>query len=113
MFRYKEVISKRAKGNNFLVIYADDFIAGFKYKNEAEAYYKALKKRMNKFGLELEESKSRLLEFGIYAENNRAKRGEGKVETFDFLGFTFFCGKNKNGNPNVQVKTSGKKLKIA
>ena len=65
---YKEIVQKRAKGDTFLVVYADDFIAGFQYKYEAEAYYEALKERMSKFGLELEESKSRLLEFGRYAE---------------------------------------------
>ena len=81
---YKEIVQKRAKGDTFLVVYADDFIAGFQYKNEAEAYYEALKKRMSKFGLELEESKSRLLEFGRFAEENRKARGERKPETFDF-----------------------------
>ena len=65
---YKEIVQKRAKGDTFLVVYADDFITGFQYKYEAEAYYEALKNRMSKFGLELEESKSRLLEFGRYAE---------------------------------------------
>ena len=59
---YKEIVQKRAKGDTFLVVYADDFISGFQYKYEAEAYYEALEKRMSKFGLELEESKSRLLE---------------------------------------------------
>ena len=77
---YKEIVQKRAKGDTFLVVYADDFITGFQYKYEAEAYYEALKKRMNKFGLELEESKSRLLEFGRYAESNRKARGERKPE---------------------------------
>ncbi len=51
---YREVVQKRAKGDTFLVVYADDFIAGFQYKYEAEAYYEALKKRMSKFGLELD-----------------------------------------------------------
>ena len=94
---YKEIIEKRAEGDNFLVVYADDFIAGFQYKREAEAYYEALKKRMSKFGLELEESKSRLLEFGRYAEQNRKLRGDGKPETFDFLGFTFYCSRTRKG----------------
>ena len=73
---YKEIIEKRAEGEKFLVVYADDFIAGFQYKREAEAYYEALKKRMSKFGLELESSKSKIIEFGRYAEQDRKARGE-------------------------------------
>jgi RNA-directed DNA polymerase len=65
---YKEVIEKRVEGNTFLVVYADDFIAGFQYQREAEAYYGALKERMSKFGLELESSKSKIIKFGKYAE---------------------------------------------
>lgn len=108
---YKEIVRKRAKGDTFLVVYADDFIAGFQYKYEAEAYYEALKKRMSKFGLELEESKSRLLEFGRYAEGNRKARGERKPETFDFLGFTFYCSKSRSGKFSVKLKTSKKKFR--
>lgn len=108
---YKIVIAKKTQGDNFLVVYADDFIAGFQYKWEAENYYTELKERMKKFNLELEESKSRLLEFGRYAESNRRKRGLGKPETFDFLGFTFYCGKSRKGNPCVMLRTSRKKIR--
>ena len=66
---------------------------------------------MSKFGLELEESKSRLLEFGRYAEQNRKLRGDGKPETFDFLGFTFYCSRTRKGFFCVKVKTSKKKFK--
>ena len=65
---------------------------------------------MAKFNLELEESKSRLIEFGRYAEQNRKSRGLGKPETFDFLGFTFFMGKSRKGFPCPMVKTSRKKF---
>ena len=108
---YKFVISKEAKGDSFLVVYADDFIAGFQYKWEADKYYEQLKIRMAKFNLELEDSKSRLLEFGRFAESNRKARGEGKPETFDFLGFTFFCGKSRRGYPCVMLQTSRKKFR--
>ena len=64
---FKLVIQKEAKGESFLVNYADDFVAGFQYKSDAEHYYAALKERMAKFNLELEESKSRLIEFWRYA----------------------------------------------
>lgn len=108
---YKEVIEKRAEGNTFLVVYADDFIAGFQYQREAEAYYEALKERMSKFGLELESSKSKIIKFGKYAEQSRKHLGEGKPETFDFLGFTFYCSRTRQGKPCIKVKTSKKKFK--
>ena len=87
------------QGECFLVNFADDFVAGFQYKSEAERYYKELKERMEKFGLELESSKSRLIEFGRFAE-----------ETFDFLGFTFYCSKNRKGGFVPKVQTSRKKF---
>ena len=67
---YKFVIKSNTFGNSFLVVYADDFIAGFQYKEDAERYYVLLKERLKKFNLELEESKSRMIEFGRYAETN-------------------------------------------
>lgn len=108
---YKEIIEKRAEGENFLVVYADDFIAGFQYQREAEAYYEALKKRMSRFGLELESNKSKIIKFGKYAEQSRKQLGEGKPETFDFLGFTFYCSKTRQGKFCVKIKTSKKKFK--
>ena len=108
---YKVIIEKKSKGETFLVVYADDFITGFQYKNEAEAYYKSLEKRMNKFGLELEINKSRLLAFGRFAESDRRRQGLGKPETFDFLGFTFYCSKTRSGKFCVKMKTSRKKFK--
>ena len=86
------------------------FVAGFQYKSEAERYYKELKERMEKFGLELESSKSRLIEFGRFAEQNRRARGECKPETFDFLGFTFYCSKTRKGGFVPKVQTSRKKF---
>lgn len=111
MLWYKFVVLSNIKGESFLTVYADDFIAGFQYKWEAEKYYIELKKRMAKFNLELEDSKSRLLEFGKFAECSRKARGERKPETFDFLGFTFYCGKSRRGYPCTMVKTSRKKFK--
>ena len=80
------------------------------YKSEVERYYKELKERMEKFGLKLESSKSRLIEFGRFAEQNRRARGEHKPETFDFLGFTFYCSKNRKGGFAPKVQTSRKKF---
>ena len=86
---YKFVVLKETEGKCFLAVYADDFIAGFQHKSDAERYYAALKERLGKFNLELEESKSRLIEFGRFAEGNSRRRYGKKPETFDFLGFTF------------------------
>ena len=66
-----------AKGDNFLIVYADDFVAGFQYKWEAENYYKLLKERMEKFGLQLEESKSRLLQSGAYIARAKLQKNAG------------------------------------
>ena len=108
---YERKWKKTAKGDSFLIVYADDFIAGFQYKEEAEAYYREMQERMKRFGLEIESSKSRLLEFGRYAEERRKRRGEGKPETFDFLGFTFYCGKSRGGKYCVIPRTSRKKFR--
>lgn len=108
---YQYYYEKRGKGESFMVVYADDFIAGFEYKSEAERYYKELQDRLSKFGLEIEQSKSRLLEFGRYAKERRKRRGEGKPETFNFLGFTYYCGQTKEGKYCVMPKTNSKKLR--
>ncbi len=98
------------KGYCGIVVYADDFVVCFQYKAEAEKFYDALKRRMEHFGLRLEEDKSRLLEFGRFAEGNRQKTGKGKPETFNFLGFTHYCSKSRNGKFRVKRKTSRKKF---
>lgn len=109
---YRLVVAKQSKGETFLVNYADDFIAGFQYKWEAEEYFRLLKERMQKFGLELEESKSHLVMMGRYIANVRMKRGENtKFGTFDFLGFSFYCGRTRKGKPWIMPKTAGKKFR--
>ena len=90
---FKERIQPLLKGYSGLVVYADDFVATFQHKNEAEWFYEQLKRRMGNFGLSLEEEKSRLIEFGRFAEQNCAKRGT-RPETFTFLGFTHYRSKS-------------------
>ena len=82
---------RNCRGDVVIVRYADDFVIGFQHRYEAVACLEAIKERMGKFGLELHEGKTRLLEFGRFAASNRAERGLGKPETFDFLGFTHMC----------------------
>lgn len=107
---FKEKIRPFMKGYAGLVVYADDFVGCFQYKSDAEMFYEHLKRRMKHFGLELEESKTRLIEFGRFAERNREARGERKPETFTFLGFTHYCSHGRTGKFRVKRKTSKKKL---
>ena len=79
---------KVAKGDVIVVRYADDLVLGFQYRTDAERFLQAFRERLAKFGLELHADKTRLIEFGRFAARNRKQRGEGKPETFTFLGFT-------------------------
>jgi group II intron reverse transcriptase/maturase len=102
---YQEVKASM-KGQALLIVYADDFVCGFQNKWEAERFHQLLKDRLARFGLELEESKSRLIEFGRFAVDNAKP---SKPETFDFLGFTHYCSKSQKGYFRVKRKTSKKK----
>lgn len=87
--------TKHCHGDVIVVRYADDFVIGFENHSEAKACLEALRTRLSKFGLELHEGKTRLIEFGRFAIERRAERGEGRPETFDFLGFTHACAKTR------------------
>ncbi len=86
----------RCQGAVVIVCYADDFVIGFQSHYEAQACLAALRTRLAKFGLKLHEGKTRLIEFGRYAIDNRRRRGAGRPESFDFLGFTHFCAKTRS-----------------
>ncbi len=89
---------KEANGDMIIVRYADDVIIGFQHEAEAKRFLEELRERLLKFGLELHPDKTKLMEFGRFAAQDRKRRGDGKPETFDFLGFTHICGKTrKNG----------------
>ena len=103
--------NKNARGDVIVIRYADDFVLGFEQRADAERFLGQLRERLAKFGLELHAEKTRLIEFGRFAASNRKERGKGKPETFDFLGFTHICGKNrKTGYFEVRRKTVGKRL---
>ena len=104
-------VTRESRGEAYLIRYADDFICFFQYKDDAEAFYSKLIQRLRKFNLEIAEEKTKILEFGRFTESNRAKRGSGKPETFDFLGFTHYCSQSKNGKFRVKRTTSRKKFK--
>jgi RNA-directed DNA polymerase len=80
-----------------IVRYADDVVVGFEHESDARRFWDAMRERLQKFSLSLHPDKTRLIEFGRYAATNRRQRGLGKPETFNFLGFTFICGKSLRG----------------
>jgi group II intron reverse transcriptase/maturase len=102
---------KIARGEMFVVRYADDIVVGFQERTEAERFRKELEERMRKFNLELHPEKTRMLEFGRDAARNRQQRGEGKPSTFDFLGFTHICGKTRKGKYTVFRQTIRKRMR--
>ena len=105
---FEKKIQKNCQGESYIIVYADDFICCFQYQKEAELFMnKLLPERLKKFKLEVAKDKTRLISFGRFAKE-RSKNG--KVDTFDFLGFTHYCGKSKKGYFRVKRKTSKKKL---
>jgi RNA-directed DNA polymerase len=103
---------KQARGDVIIVRYADDAVLGFENRDEAERWRRELQEQLRKVGLELHPEKTRLLEFGRFAERNRKRRGEGKPETFDFLGFTHICGQTRNTKRfQVRRETIGKRMR--
>ena len=101
---------KRRDGDVIFVRYADDFVMGFQNKEEAERFLEVLRERLGKFRLQLHPDKTRLIEFGRFAAESRKKRGQGKPESFDFLGFTHACGTTRAGKFKLRRTTALKKL---
>ena len=93
-----------------VVRYADDFVVGFQHRWEAENFLDDLRERLARFGLDLHPDKIRHIEFGRFARSNRKTRGQGKPETFDFLGMTHFCAKTRRGKFRVGRKPSRKRV---
>lgn len=102
---------RSARGEVYIVRYADDFVMGFQYSDDARRLVEALRERMAKVGLELHKDKTRLIEFGRFAARDRNRRGEGKPETFDFLGFTHICAQGPKGRFWVRRKTIAKRMR--
>jgi RNA-directed DNA polymerase len=102
---------RHARGDVIIVRFADDFIVGFEHREDAELFRDELGGRFAKFGLELHPDKTRLIEFGRHAARDRSARGEGKPETFDFLGFTHICAKSGNGRFWLKRITISKRMR--
>ena len=100
-----------ARGEVVITRWADDFVVGFQHRDDAERFQEELRERLRKFSLELHPEKTRLIEFGRYAQVSRAARGEKKAETFDFLGFTHICGKSRQGKFLLKRQTIKKRMR--
>jgi group II intron reverse transcriptase/maturase len=106
---FSKRVRRQSDGEAFYFRFADDFLACFRYKADAEQFHRQLKERLEEFGLELAEEKTHCIAFGRFARENAQARG-GKPAEFTFLGFTHYCGKTKNGNFKVKRRTSRKKM---
>jgi len=102
---------RQATGDVILVRYADDYVAGFERREDAERFLADLHRRLAEFGLELAQEKTRLIEFGRFATRDRERRGDPKPETFAFLGFTHICATSRSGRFKLKRVTSKKKMR--
>jgi len=102
---------RHARGDVILVRYADDYVAGFEHRDDAERFLADLRGRCAEFGLVLHPEKTRLIEFGRFAAQNRARRGDRKPDTFDFLGLTHICAEDRRGRFKLKRVTSKKKMR--
>jgi RNA-directed DNA polymerase len=103
---------REAAGDMIIVRYADDFIIGFEHENDAHRFLDEMRKRLGEFALSLHPEKTRLIEFGRFAAERRERRGLGKPETFNFLGFSFICGKTRSGKFQIKRKTRRDRMRV-
>ena len=110
---FEKRMKRQYKGQSHMVRYADDFVCCFQSEGEARNFYLQLKDRLGKFNLKIAPEKTKIIEFGQFAARNKRNRGEEKPGTFDFLGFTHYCGESRNGRFRVKRLTSRKKFQSA
>ena len=110
---FERVVKPRLRGEAYLVRYIDDFVLCFQYRADALRVQEVLRKRLGKFSLTLEPSKTKLVEFGRYAQRHASKRGRKRPETIYFLGFTLYCTLNQKGNFRVGLRTEKSRLRRA
>src|SRR5271170_4183505 len=103
---------REAAGNMIIVRYADDLIVGFEHETDASRFLDEMRKRLQEFALSLHSEKTRLIEFGRLAAENRKRRGLGKPETFTFLGFTFICSKTRRGKFQIRRKSRRDRMRV-
>ena len=107
---HKKWRPKIPKGKTTMVRYADDVVVGFQYRWDAEQYLRDVRERLAEFGLKLHPEKTRIVQFGRFAESNRKAHGQGRPETFDFLGFTHYCARTRKGKFRLGRKPARKKM---
>ena len=108
---FERDVRPRMQGEAYLIRYADDFIAAFELESDARRFQTVLPKRLARFSLQLAEEKTKLLRFGRFARRECQRHGEGAPSTFDFLGFTHYCGTSRAGRFKLKRKTAKKKFK--
>ena len=109
--RVQQWRGRNARGDVVVVRFADDLVVGFEHRTDAEQFLAALRERFAKFSLEPHAEKTRLIEFGRTVARDRARRGLGRPETFDFLGFTHISGKSRKGGFQLQRHTMRKRMR--
>jgi len=109
---FEREVKPRLRGEAYMIRFADDFICCFELESEAKKYQTVLPKRLARFSLSVAEEKTKLIRFGRFAGRDSQRHGEGAPATFDFLGFTHYCGHSRAGKFKLKRKTSGKKLRV-
>jgi len=109
---FEQEVKPRLRGEAYLIRYADDFICCFELESDARRYQTVLPMRLARFSLSVAEEKTKLIRFGRFASRDSQRLGENAPASFDFLGFTHFCGRSRAGKFKLKRKTSGKKLRI-
>lgn len=108
---FERAVKPNMYGEAYIIRYADDFVCGFKYQDDAEKFYRALQHQLAKFSLSIQREKSKIIQFGKFAEMDRTLNSLGKPETFDFLGFTHYCSRTVKGDRfRMKRQTSRKKF---
>jgi len=110
---FERVVKTHLQGEVYMIRYIDDFVICFQYRSDALRVQEALRKRLGKFGLVLEPTKTRLVEFGRFAQVHAPKRGRRRPETIYFLGFTLYCTRNLKGNFKVGMRTEKSRLQLS
>lgn len=108
---FERVVKPRLRGEAYLVRYIDDFVVCFQYREDANRFQNVLRRRLEKFSLVLEPTKTKLVEFGRFAARHAGKRGRNRPETIYFLGFTLYCTRNRKGNFKVGFRTEKSRLR--
>src|SRR5215468_4677497 len=108
---FERVVKCRLRGEAHLVRYIDDFVICFQYRSDALRVQEVLRRRLSKFGLTLEPTKTKLVEFGRFAQRHAGKRGTNRPETIYFLGLTLYCARNRKGNFKVGMRTEKSRLR--